>query len=103
MGSGAYGPSGSRAEPWPSFPLTLCSPPMRYLSTRGQAPVRDFAGVLLAGLAEDGGLYVPATWPQFSHADLRAMRGLTYAELAARIMHPFIGTALPFATLQTLC
>ncbi len=39
---------------------------MRYISTRGQAPVRDFAGVLLAGLAEDGGLYVPETWPQFS-------------------------------------
>ena len=37
---------------------------MRYISTRGQAPVRDFAGVLLAGLAEDGGLYVPETWPQ---------------------------------------
>jgi threonine synthase len=76
---------------------------MRYLSTRGQAPVRDFAGVLLAGLAEDGGLYVPETWPQFSHADWRSMRGLPYAELAARIMHPFVGSALPFSTLQTLC
>jgi threonine synthase len=65
--------------------------------------VRDFSGVLLAGLAEDGGLYVPATWPQFSHADFRAMRGLPYAELAARIMHPFVGDTLPFATLQTLC
>jgi threonine synthase len=36
---------------------------MRYVSTRGQAPIRDFAGVLLAGLAEDGGLYVPQVWP----------------------------------------
>ena len=43
---------------------------MRYVSTRGQAPVRDFAGVLLAGLAEDGGLYVPEAWPGFSAADL---------------------------------
>src|SRR5580693_372645 len=76
---------------------------MRYISTRGRAPVLDFAGVLLAGLAEDGGLYVPATWPQFSHADFRAMRGLPYAELAARIMHPFVGDTLPFATLEKLC
>ena len=51
---------------------------MRYISTRGQAPVLDFAGVLLAGLAEDGGLYVPESWPRFSFADWRAMRGLPY-------------------------
>ena len=47
---------------------------MRYISTRGHAPIRDFAGVLLGGLAEDGGLYVPESWPQFSPADWRAMR-----------------------------
>ena len=76
---------------------------MRYVSTRGQAPVRDFSGVLLAGLAEDGGLYVPAAWPSLSHADWRAMRGLPYAELAARIMQPFVGGCIPFATLQRLC
>ena len=76
---------------------------MKYVSTRGQAPVRDFAGVLLAGLAEDGGLYVPQSWPEFSHADWRAMRGLPYAELAARIMQPFVGTSVPFATLQSIC
>ena len=76
---------------------------MRYVSTRGQAPVRDFAGVLLAGLAEDGGLYAPEAWPHFSHADWRALRGLPYPELAARVMQPFIGDAIPFATLQGLC
>jgi threonine synthase len=65
--------------------------------------VRDFAGVLLAGLAEDGGLYVPQTWPEFSAAEFRAMRGLPYAELAARVMQPFVGTAIPFATVQALC
>ncbi len=47
---------------------------MRYVSTRGQAPELDFEGVLLAGLATDGGLYVPQSWPQFSAADWRAMR-----------------------------
>jgi threonine synthase len=76
---------------------------MRYLSTRGQAPMRDFAGVLLAGLAEDGGLYVPEFWPQFTPDDWRALRGLPYAELAARVMAPFTGEAIPFATLQSLC
>ena len=59
-------------------------PRMRYVSTRGPAPVRDFAGVLLAGLAEDGGLYVPESWPHFSPADWRAMRGLPYRACRAR-------------------
>ena len=76
---------------------------MRYVSTRGQAPARDFAGVLLAGLAEDGGLFVPDTWPTLSASDLRAMRGLPYAELAARVMQPFVGNTIPFATLQAIC
>ena len=76
---------------------------MRYISTRGQAPELDFAGVLLAGLAEDGGLYVPQTWPHFSPADLRAMRGLPYAELAARIMQPFVGEAIASADLYRMC
>jgi threonine synthase len=76
---------------------------MRYISTRGQAPVRDFAGVLLAGLAEDGGLYVPEAWPHFSPDEWRAMRGLSYPELVARVMQPFVGDSLPSATLLRLC
>jgi threonine synthase len=64
---------------------------VRYISTRGDAPVLSFDQVLLAGLAEDGGLYVPESWPQFTADDLRAMRGLTYPELAIRVMTPFIG------------
>jgi threonine synthase len=76
---------------------------MRYISTRGQAPVRDFGGVLLAGLAEDGGLYVPETWPSFSPADFRAMRSLPYPDLAARVMQPFVGDTVPFTMLQKIC
>ncbi len=76
---------------------------MHYVSTRGTAPVRDFAGVLLAGLAEDGGLYVPASWPVFTPADWRALRGLPYHALAARIIQPFVGEAIPSETLGTLC
>lgn len=76
---------------------------MNYVSTRGQAPVRDFAGVLLAGLAEDGGLYVPESWPHFSADEFRAMRGLPYAELAARVMRPFVGDAIDFEVLRGIC
>jgi threonine synthase len=76
---------------------------MRYVSTRGQAPVRDFAGVLLAGLAEDGGLYVPEAWPHFTASDWRALRGLPYPSLAARVMQVFVGDSIPSTTLQALC
>ena len=75
---------------------------MRYLSTRGQAAPRDFEGVLLAGLAEDGGLFLPETWPELSPAEWRALRGLPYAELAARLMHPFAGPALGFEDLSRM-
>ncbi|WP_297369414.1 threonine synthase [Acidocella sp.] len=76
---------------------------MRYISTRGQAPELDFAGVLLAGLAVDGGLYMPREWPRFSPADLRALRGLPYPELAARVIAPFVGDSVSFAELQAAC
>ena len=76
---------------------------MQYVSTRGQAPTLDFTGVLLAGLAGDGGLYMPTEWPSSSAGDWRALRGLPYAELAARIMRPFVGDAIPFTTLRRLC
>ncbi len=76
---------------------------MKYLSTRGQAPEQNFAGALLAGLAADGGLYVPATIPTFSKPELRALRGLPYPELAARVIAPFVGDSIPFAALQAMC
>jgi threonine synthase len=76
---------------------------MRYTSTRGQAEQKDFSGVLLAGLAADGGLYMPLSWPQFSAADLRALRGLPYPELAARVLAPFVGECIKFADLQAMC
>jgi threonine synthase len=76
---------------------------MNYVSTRGQAPARDFSGVLLAGLAEDGGLFVPENWPTLGPADWRALRGLPYAELAARVMQPFVGPAIDRTTFARLC
>ena len=67
---------------------------MRYLSTRdaNAAPHRHtFEEVLLAGLAGDGGLYVPETVPVLSAAEIASLSGLSYAELAARIIQPFLG------------
>ena len=74
----------------------------RYISTRGQAPALGFEDVLLAGLARDGGLYVPETWPQFSADDIRAMKDLSYPDLALKVMTPFIGDAIPAADLKAL-
>ncbi len=62
---------------------------MRYISTRGGAEPRDFAGVLLAGLAEDGGLFVPETWPTLDADAWRRLRSLPYAALASEIVGLF--------------
>ncbi|AKM10551.1 threonine synthase [Croceicoccus naphthovorans] len=67
---------------------------MDYVSTRGSAPALDFRGVTLAGLAGDGGLYVPRSWPSFSADEIAAMAGLPYAELAAKVMQPFVGASI---------
>jgi len=74
----------------------------RYVSTRGRAAALDFEGVLLAGLATDGGLYVPETWPTLSDSDICAMAGLPYAELATRVMWPFVAGAIGEDDLRAL-
>jgi threonine synthase len=71
---------------------------MRYVSTRGEAPALGFSDTVLAGLARDGGLYVPDQWPQFTQAEIRAMRGLAYPDLAIRLLTPFLGGEIPEAT-----
>ena len=57
---------------------------MRYVSTRGAAPTLDFRGVTLAGLASDGGLYVPEVWPTLTQGEIAALGGLSYVETAVR-------------------
>jgi threonine synthase len=64
---------------------------LRYVSTRGEAPELGFEDVLLTGLAGDGGLYVPADWPAFPEGGIAGLEGLPYAELAFRVMRPFLG------------
>ncbi len=67
---------------------------MDYVSTRGSAPALDFRGATLAGLASDGGLYVPRAWPTFTADEIAALAGLPYAELAAKVMQPFVGDCI---------
>ena len=76
---------------------------MEYISTRGSASALDFEGVTLAGLASDGGLYLPTEWPRFSEAQIADMVGLPYAELATRVMWPFVEGSLTEEELRSLC
>ncbi len=71
---------------------------MKYVSTRGNAPELDFSDTVLAGLARDGGLYVPSEWPALSTAEIRSFRGLSYAELAVRLLTPFVGDDIDAST-----
>lgn len=76
---------------------------MRYISTRGQAPVLNFSHTLLTGLADDGGLYIPEVWPELSPQELRSLRHLSYPELAAKIVGLFTGNDIPANILLDLC
>lgn len=75
---------------------------MRYISTRGKAPILLFDDVLLAGLAEDGGLYLPQAWPEFSAQELRAMAGLPYEDVVFRVVRPFVGDVISDNELMAL-
>ncbi|HMI18505.1 MAG TPA: threonine synthase [Sphingomonas sp.] len=76
---------------------------MLYVSTRGQAPALDFEAVTLAGLALDGGLYVPEAWPTFTRAQISALAGLSYVDTAVAVLTPFVGDALSAEDLRALC
>ena len=75
---------------------------LRYISTRGQAPALEFDDVLLVGLARDGGLYLPEYWPQLTSDEIRSLRGLSYPELAMRIVAPFVGGKIEDAALAEI-
>ena len=75
---------------------------VKYISTRGKAPTLNFEEVTLAGLARDGGLYVPESWPQFSVQEIRDMRGLSYPELVVAVLRPIIGDSVDEPTLQQM-
>lgn len=75
---------------------------MKYISTRGQAPALSFEDAVLAGLASDGGLYVPETLPQFSAEEIASWAGLSYQQLAFKIMAPFVAGEVPDEDLRQL-
>ena len=68
---------------------------MRYVSTRGKAPTLNFEEVLLTGLARDGGLYVPETWPVISPKQIANMVGSSYQDIAFEVMSPFVCPEVP--------
>ncbi|MDB4219703.1 threonine synthase [Emcibacteraceae bacterium] len=63
---------------------------MQYISTRGKAPDLNFENVILTGLARDGGLYLPQSWPSFSNTQIKAMQGKSYQEIAFTVMSPYV-------------
>jgi threonine synthase len=75
---------------------------MRYISTRGQAPALDFVAVMLAGLAHDGGLYVPQSWPALTPETIAGFAGKPYAEVVGEAIAPFVGDSLPRADLARM-
>lgn len=77
---------------------------MKYISTRGEqgAEALTFDQALLTGLARDGGLFLPESWPSFSRQDIAAMRGLPYAQLCLKVIKPFVGDAIDDDTLKAI-
>jgi len=75
---------------------------VKYISTRGQAPELTFKQALLVGLADDGGLYVPQSWPTFSARELASLRGKPYTHVAFEIMRRFVDGEIPDAALHEM-
>jgi len=75
---------------------------MRYVSTRGEAAPLDFVAVMLAGLARDGGLYVPEAWPAFQAKSVASFAGRPYAEVAVEVLRPFLGDGIAQADLARM-
>jgi threonine synthase len=73
---------------------------MRYVSTRGQAPVLSFSEAMLSGLARDGGLYVPEAIPTLGSDEIADLAGLSFEEVAFRVMRPFVGETFSEAELR---
>src|SRR5512134_3923044 len=75
---------------------------VRYVSTRGEAPPLSFTDATLAGLARDGGLYVPESWPVLAPDRIAALAGRRYAEVAVEVIRPFVGDAIGEADLARM-
>ena len=76
---------------------------MRYVSTRGASPSVGFVDAILAGLAPDGGLYVPEVWPTLTRAEIAGFAGKSYEHVATEILARFVGDEIPYITLKEMC
>ncbi len=75
---------------------------MDYISTRGEAPSLGFCDALLAGLARDGGLYVPRKWPHMKKKEIRTLRGKSYQDVAFAVLYPFTGGEIEEETFRAM-
>jgi threonine synthase len=75
---------------------------LKYVSTRGEAKPASFNEALIEGLARDGGLYVPESWPRLSREEIAGFKGRTYAEVALRVIAPFVGGDIPERDLKRM-
>src|SRR5690606_3315870 len=82
--------------------LPITDKAMKYISTRGGVAPQSFEDVVLAGLAPDGGLFVPESLPSYSTEEIASWAGLPYTELAFRVMAPFIDGAVPDEELRRI-
>ncbi len=74
----------------------------KYISTRGEAPVLSFTDTLMAGLANDGGLYLPETYPRFATGEIAAFAGWTYAQVAEAVISRFVGADIEAKALKSM-
>ncbi|WP_336278970.1 threonine synthase [Bartonella sp. CB175] len=75
---------------------------MKYISTRGEAPALGFTETIMAGLASDGGLYLPEKFPQLSREALRALRGQSYTTIAKTVLWPFVDNEIEYASFENI-
>ncbi len=75
---------------------------MKFISTRENAPELDFEDVIITGLASDGGLYVPRTWPQISPDQIRSFAAMPYCDVAYEVMSPFVGDTIEEAVFRDI-
>jgi threonine synthase len=75
---------------------------MRYISTRGTAPALSFCDAVLAGLARDGGLYLPEIWPVLSKEAIASLAGKPFHEVAVEVLKPFVDGEISDADLRSM-
>ena len=93
---------GSRPGVSPETFVASIRRPVQYISTRGEAPKLGFADVTLAGLARDGGLYVPESWPRLAPEEIAGLAGRPFHEIAVEVIAPFTGGEVARADLAAM-